>query len=59
MQQNTIFLHSKLNEVDFTEKGFTTAFNYPIDMDSNKIKKSKHSKGQLGGLLEKYHLTIE
>ena len=84
MQQNTIFLHSKLNEVDFTEADltnavfdqcdlsnaifsttnlekvdFTTAFNYSIDMDANKIKKSKHSKGQLGGLLEKYNLIIE
>ena len=82
--KNTIFLHSKLNEVDFTEADltnavfdhcelsnsifsatnlekadFTSAFNYSIDMDSNKVKKSKHSKAQLGGLLEKYNVTIE
>jgi fluoroquinolone resistance protein len=51
---NSIFSATNLEKADFT-----TAFNYSIDMDSNKIKKSKHSKGQLGGLLEKYHLTIE
>jgi uncharacterized protein YjbI with pentapeptide repeats len=51
---NAIFSATNLEKADFT-----TAFNYSIDMDANKIKKSKHSKGQLGGLLEKYHLTIE
>ena len=51
---NAIFSATNLEKVDFT-----TAFNYSIDMDANKIKKSKHSKAQLGGLLEKYHLTIE
>ena len=51
---NSIFSATNLEKADFT-----TAFNYSIDMDANKIKKSKHSKAQLGGLLEKYNLTIE
>ena len=51
---NAIFSATNLEKADFT-----TAFNYSIDMDANKIKKSKHSKGQLGGLLEKYNLIIE
>jgi uncharacterized protein YjbI with pentapeptide repeats len=51
---NSIFSTTNLEKADFT-----TAFNYSIDMDANKIKQSKHSKNQLGGLLEKYHLIIE
>jgi fluoroquinolone resistance protein len=51
---NSIFSATNLEKADLT-----TAFNYSIDMDANKIKKSKHSKGQLGGLLEKYNLIIE
>jgi uncharacterized protein YjbI with pentapeptide repeats len=51
---NAIFSATNLEKVDFT-----TSFNYSIDIDSNKIKKSKHAKHQLGGLLEKYQLTIE
>jgi len=51
---NAIFSATNLEKADFT-----TSFNYSIDMDANKIKKSKHSKAQLGGLLEKYNLTIE
>lgn len=51
---NAIFSTTNLEKADFT-----TSFNYSIDIDSNKIKKSKHAKNQLGSLLEKYHLIIE
>ncbi len=49
-----IFSFSILERVDFRN-----AFNYAIDPEKNKIKKSKHSSTQLGGLLEKYGLIIE
>jgi len=37
----------------------STSFNYSIDLDNNKIKKSKHSTSELIGLLGKYNLVIE
>jgi uncharacterized protein YjbI with pentapeptide repeats len=51
---NAIFSATNLEKVDFS-----TSFNYSIDIDNNKIKKSKHAKTQLGGLLDKYHLIID
>lgn len=49
-----IFSFSNLERVDFRN-----AINYSIDPDNNKIKKSKHSASELGGLLDKYGLIIE
>ena len=51
---NAIFDNTNLEKADFR-----TSINYSIDADRNKIKKSKHSTAQLGGLLEKYKLVIE
>ncbi len=36
-----------------------TSFNYTIDIEINKIKKSKHSTHQLAGLLDKYQIIVE
>ena len=36
-----------------------TSFNYSIDIETNKIKKSKHSVHQLAGLLDKYQIIVE
>jgi fluoroquinolone resistance protein len=51
---NAIFDLTNLEKVDFR-----TSYNYSIDVDRNKIKKSKHTSSQLGGLLEKYNLIVE
>ena len=37
---------------------FTTAHNYSIDPEINKIKKAKFSLSQLPGLLDKYDIVI-
>lgn len=50
---NAIFDNSNVEKVDFS-----TAVNYSIDPDRNKIKKSKHASAQLGGLLEKYKIDV-
>jgi uncharacterized protein YjbI with pentapeptide repeats len=47
---------------DFTnlEKAdFSTAFNYTIDPDRNKLKKTRFAAGGLPGLLTKYDIIIE
>jgi uncharacterized protein YjbI with pentapeptide repeats len=49
-----IFSFSNVERVDFR-----TSMNYSIDPDNNKIKKSKHSASELGGLLDKYSLIID
>ncbi len=36
-----------------------TSYNYSIDIENNKIKKSKHSVHQLVGLLDKFQITVE
>jgi len=51
---NSIFSSTNLEKVDFT-----TSFNYSIDPEKNKVKKSKHSRNNLSGLLEKYSLIID
>jgi len=47
------FSNSILNEADFT-----SAYNFSIDPEKNKIKKAKFSASGLPGLLEKYNLNI-
>jgi uncharacterized protein YjbI with pentapeptide repeats len=68
------FTETDLSESVFTNCDFTaaifsntnieradlmTSFNYSIDIEKNKIKKSKHSVHQLAGLLDKYQIKIE
>ena len=48
------FDNSTLEKVDFT-----TSYNYTIDMDANRVKKSKHSVQGAMGLLHKYDLIIK
>lgn len=47
------FSNTILNEVDFT-----SAYNFSIDPENNRIKKAKFSTSGLQGLLEKYNLQI-
>lgn len=49
-----VFENSNLEQVDFR-----TAFNYAIDPEKNRMKKSKFSRDGLAGLLYKYDLKIE
>ncbi len=49
----TSFNDTILNEVDFT-----SAYNFSIDPERNKIKKAKFSVAGLQGLLEKYNLVV-
>ncbi len=49
----TLFNNTILNEVDFT-----SAYNFSIDPENNKMKKAKFSVMGLQGLLEKYNLDI-
>ena len=51
---NAVFSATNLEKADFT-----SSFNYSIDIEKNKLKKSKHSINNLAGLLEKYNLIIE
>lgn len=51
---NTYFQKNILEKTDFT-----TARNFTIDPEQNKMKKAKFSNGTLSGLLGKYDLEIE
>src|ERR1035437_57555 len=52
--EGTIFNKSILNKADLT-----TAFNFSIDPEFNKIKKTKFSRSTIHGLLSKYDIVIE
>ncbi len=50
---SAIFLQSTIEKVDFT-----TAKNYSIDPEQNKIKNAKFSISDLPGLLTKYNIKV-
>ena len=52
--KGTMFNDSVLVKVDFS-----TAYNFDIDLEQNKINKAKFSRLGLEGLLRKYDLEIE
>jgi uncharacterized protein YjbI with pentapeptide repeats len=52
-------LHAKFDNSNLEKVDFTTSSNYAIDMDVNRIKKSKHSVQGAMGLLGKYDIIIE
>jgi uncharacterized protein YjbI with pentapeptide repeats len=51
---NATFDHSNLEKVDFR-----TAFNYSINPEINRFKKTRFSSSGLAGLLGKYDLRID
>jgi uncharacterized protein YjbI with pentapeptide repeats len=51
---NAVFRQTILEKVDFT-----TARNYVLDPEVNKIKKAKFSFPDVAGLLTKYNIDIE
>jgi len=61
---NSIFENCDLRQANFNQTNlfktdFRTAFNYEIDPEFNKMKKTKFSNVGLAGLLTKYELEIE
>jgi uncharacterized protein YjbI with pentapeptide repeats len=51
---DAVFDNTNLEKVDFL-----TAFNYSLDPDKNRLKKTRFSAGGLRGLLGKYDIIIE
>ena len=51
---NAVFDQSNLEKVDFR-----TSYNYVIDIDRNRIKKSQHSLQSIHGLLCKHDIIID
>ncbi len=51
--ENTIFSNTKLQKSDFS-----TAHNYIIDPEQNRIKKAQFSQSGISGLLHKYDIEI-
>ena len=51
---NALFDQSNLEKVDFR-----SSFNYAIDLDRNKMKKSQHSLQSIHGLLYKHDIIID
>ncbi|MBL7559806.1 pentapeptide repeat-containing protein [Olleya sp. YSTF-M6] len=51
--RKAIFFNTNLEEADFT-----TAYNYIINPENNRIKGAKFSKDQIEGLLEHYKINI-
>ncbi len=49
-----VFVNTSLEKTDFT-----TAYNYSIDPEKNKIKKARFSVNGITGLLDKYDIVIE
>jgi uncharacterized protein YjbI with pentapeptide repeats len=52
--QNALFERSVLEQADFS-----TARNFKIDPERNRLKKAKFSKDGVVGLLGKYDIVIE
>ncbi len=52
--QKALFDNSILEKADFT-----TAYNYSLDPERNRIKKAKFSLNGVGGLLRKYNIEID
>lgn len=52
-------LYSKFDNSTLEKVDFTTSYNYAIDMDANRVKKSKHLAQGAMGLLHKYDLIIK
>jgi uncharacterized protein YjbI with pentapeptide repeats len=50
----TIFEDTVLEKADLR-----TSFNYSIDPERNRIRKARFAAGGIGGLLDKYDITIE
>ena len=48
------FLHTNLEKTDFS-----TAYNFTLDPDANRLRKARFSVYGLPGLLEKYGLEVE
>lgn len=46
-------------QTNLTGANFTTAFNFSIDPELNRLKKARFSQYGLAGLLNKYGITIE
>jgi hypothetical protein len=49
-----MFNHTNLEKVDFR-----STFNYSIDPEVNRLKKTRFSSSGLAGLLNKYDLLID
>lgn len=52
--QQAVFDHTILEKADFR-----TSYNYSIDPEMNRMKKSKFSVSGISGLLDKYDIEIE
>jgi uncharacterized protein YjbI with pentapeptide repeats len=51
---NAVFENTNLEKADLS-----SSFNYVIDIEKNRLKKSKHSREGVLGLLNKFDLKIE
>jgi uncharacterized protein YjbI with pentapeptide repeats len=49
-----VFENTNLEKADFL-----TSYNYSLDPDKNKLKKTKFSSNGLSGLLSKFDIIIE
>tara|TARA_R110001632_G_scaffold12153_23_gene42699 strand:- start:937 stop:1269 length:333 start_codon:yes stop_codon:yes gene_type:complete len=47
------------NQTNLEKADFTTARNFQIDPEKNKLKGAKFSKDNVGGLLTKYKINIQ
>ena len=56
--QNCNMLNAVFNNTDLEKSDFTSAKNYSIDPERNKLKKAKFSLNEIKGLLHKYEITI-
>ena len=59
-----VFAHCDLdravfNQTNLEKADFSTAYNFSLDPENNRMKKAKFSASTLGGLLGKYDLQIE
>ncbi len=52
--RGAVFDHTNLEKVDFL-----TSFNYTMDPEKNKLKKTRFSSGGLSGLLNKFDIIID
>ena len=57
--ENCQLNHSSFFKIKIKKTDFRTAYNYSINPEKNKLKKSRFASAGIHGLLDKYDLVIE
>ena len=57
--ENCDFNGARFDHTNLEKADFTSAYNYSIDPEMNRVKKARFSSRGVAGLLDKYDLVVE